>query len=251
MGEVNGLILEVKKKKEFSELPDAIVERALFSSKNNIKETRSLLRKYFGVFMTNKVIKGKNEEILKSHISSKKRDYQILYLKICEIVGGKIESIIDLGCGANGFSYPFLLDKFGEINYLGVEATGQITKSTNNFFKSKNFTSAKLICEDIFDLENIKKIANSTKSPKIIFIFQVIDALESAERNFSKKLLLEIKENVGSHDFIIISNSLKSISGRKEFYSNRDWLKNFLRENFLVIETFNLFDEEFLVVKKK
>ncbi len=44
------LIREVKKKKEFSGLPDSVVARALGESDDDIKKARSLLRKYFGVF---------------------------------------------------------------------------------------------------------------------------------------------------------------------------------------------------------
>ena len=45
------LVGEVKKKKGFSGLPDSVVERALMESEDDVKETRSLLRKYFGVFL--------------------------------------------------------------------------------------------------------------------------------------------------------------------------------------------------------
>ena len=55
------LIREVKKKKEFSGLPDSVVKRALAESGDDVKEARSLLRKYFGVFLTNRVLKGKGD----------------------------------------------------------------------------------------------------------------------------------------------------------------------------------------------
>lgn len=66
-------ILEIKKKREFSKLPDSIVERVATGTES-VKEARALLRKYFGVFLTNRVIKGKGtfEEILSAHISSKR-----------------------------------------------------------------------------------------------------------------------------------------------------------------------------------
>ena len=62
------LIDEVKKKKEFSGLPDSIVERALSESGEDIKESRKLLRKYFGVFLTNRVLKKKGNKLESSNL---------------------------------------------------------------------------------------------------------------------------------------------------------------------------------------
>ena len=62
---------KVKQKREFSQLPDSIIERALKKSDGDVKEARSILRKYFGVFLTNKVLKMSGEELLKIHFSKR------------------------------------------------------------------------------------------------------------------------------------------------------------------------------------
>ncbi len=245
------IISEVKKKKIFESLPNSLVEKALILNKNSVKETRAFLRKYFGVFLTNKVVKGLDEKVLESHISSKKRNYELLYSKIHEIAGEGLKCIIDLGCGANGFSYPFVLREFGNISYTGVEAVGQITKNTNIFLEKNKFSEATVQTGDLFDLEKVKKIILNSNSKKIILLLQVIDALEKVERNFSKKLLLEIKSCLKDCDILLISNPLRSISGKREFYSNRDWLKNFLEENFEVAGIYEMFEEEFIFLRKK
>ena len=79
-------IEKIKQKKEFSGLPDSIVERAAKMAKGDVKESRALLRKYFGVFLTNRVLKGKGsvDEILSTHMSSKKRNYEKFYSEIFE-----------------------------------------------------------------------------------------------------------------------------------------------------------------------
>jgi hypothetical protein len=197
--------------------------------------------------MTNKVLKLTDKEILSSHISSKKRDYNYFYSWLHQSIG-EINSIIDLGCGVNGFSYPFILNEFGEINYLGVEATGQIVSNTNLFFKKNNFSSAKLIWEDLFSLSNIQEIINKSYGKKVIFLLQVVDALESIERNFSKKLLLEIKGLLSKSDFIVLSNSTRSISGKSKFSSNRDWLEFFLRQNFQIVNVTEMFNEKYFLI---
>ena len=98
--ENKNLVEQVKKKKEFSELPDSVVVLALEKSGDDVKKAREILRKYFGVFLTNKVVKGTSEDVLERHISTRNRDYKELYSKI--LTGGE-KAVIDLGCGVNGF----------------------------------------------------------------------------------------------------------------------------------------------------
>lgn len=246
----NNFISDVKKKKEFSGLPDSVVERALTLNKDNIKETRAFLRKYFGVFLTNKVIKGRDENILASHISSKKRDYLEFYSRIFENEKN-FKSVLDIGCGANGFSYGFLKKVIGDVNYLGLEASNQIIESTNQFFKTNNFSSAKCVQFDILELDSLLATLKSNKSPKAIFLFQVIDALEKLEPNFSKILLKKISENLKEEDLIVISNPTKSISGKNKFFNKRNWLADFFEENFKIVDSFEMFDEELFLLKIK
>ena len=120
---------EVRKKKEFSELPNSIIKRALRESDNDVKETRKLLRKYFGVFLTNKVLKRRGD-LLKHHASSKKRNYEKFYIEIFRDIKN-VDTVVDLGCGANGFSYEYLP---GDVIYIGVEAAGQLVDYMNAYF---------------------------------------------------------------------------------------------------------------------
>ncbi len=244
-----GLINEVKLKREFSKLPDSIIEKALNSSNENVKEARAFLRKYFGVFLTNKVLKGKTEEVLESHISSKLRDYGEFYPRIFQ--NKKFNSVIDLGCGANGFSYNFLREELGEIDYVGVEASGQVVENTNEFFKNQKITQGKSICFDLFNKETVLELIKKSKEPRAILLLQVVDALESVERNFSKELLLGIQDFLTSEDLIVLTMPLNSISGRKKFEARRSWISIFLEENFVVKDDFNLGNERIFLVRKK
>ncbi len=243
------LTLEVKKKKEVSQLPDSLIRRALEICSEDVKETRALLRKFFGVFLTNKVFKLGDESVLNSHISSKGRDYEEFYELLFK-EGTQFESVIDIGCGVNGFSYSFVKERLGDVDYVGIEAVGQLVDKMNLFFKEKEYTNAKAICLDVFDLEEIGKSFSEVKSPRAIFLFQVIDALEGFEKDFSKKLLLSLKENISSKDVIFISMPMKSISGKTKFEAKRGWLRWFLEENFQV-EEFFIGDERVFECKRK
>ena len=241
------IIEEIKKKKEFSELPDSLVERVAKKTKGNVKSSRAFLRKYFGVFLTNKILKGKlnEEEILERHISTKNRDYKKLYKKIFD--SEKVSTVIDLGCGVNGFSYKYLREVLGDVRYVGVEAVGQLVRQMNNYFNREKFNAiAKQM--DLFDVKEVRKILARQKKPRVVFLFQVIDALESIEKNFSKKFLLEIKNY---SEKIVLSYSLKSLSGKKVFKVQRKWLVNFIKENFILEKEFEIDGEKFLIFGKK
>ncbi len=242
------MIEEVKRKKEFSQLPNSIVDRAVKISEGDVKKSRALLRKYFGVFLTNKILKGKmiGEEILKHHISSKKRNYDKFYGEIFEDFND-VGSVIDLGSGVNGFSYPYLKKIIGDVDYLGFEASGQIVRQTNDYFLSENL-NGRTICKDLFEAKFILKKLQMMKKPRVVFMFQLIDALENLRKNFSKEFILKISSEC---EFIVLTFPLESISGRKKFLIERKWLVNFLFNEFNVLKDFKMFGEQIFVFRKK
>jgi len=246
MNEEENLSREVKRKREFSELPNSLIEKALEAKKGDVKETRAFLRKYFGVFLTNKVLKLEDEEILKRHVSSKERNYSDIYGRI---LSGNERTVIDLGAGVNGFSFPFIKKKSQEARYIGIEATGQLARKMQKYFEKNKF-DAEAVCLDLFESEEVMKIIRKENKQRAIFLFNVIDALESFEWNYSKKLLTAIKREMGEEDRIIISFPTQSLSGKRKFFAKRDWLIDFLKENFVLIDDFEFSGEKFLVVGK-
>jgi hypothetical protein len=246
------LVDEVKKKREFSKLPDSVVERAIGIVGDDVKEVRALLRKYFGVFLTNRVLKGKGD-LLGSHMSSKKRDYEKFYGEIFlqEGMGAEymrnISSVIDLGAGVNGFSYGYLKDAIGPVKYVAVEAAGQEVDHMNNYFEENDF-NAEAFCLDLFDAEKIKGVLRKQGRDRVVFLFQVVDALENLEKDFSKKFLLEISKEC---EWIVLSLPTESLGGRKKFAVQRKWIMDFLGENFLIEKAFAMFGEKIIILKNK
>lgn len=252
---MNNLISEVKKKREMSGLPDSLVEKVLddleegLDDKTKVKETRAKLRKYFGVFLTNKIIKPKNlgdyKMILKSHKSSAKRDYNDFYDKLFDVK--KFETVVDLGCGVNGFSYPYLLEENKNIQYVGVEASKVLVDNMNKFFKEEKY-DAKAIWLNLLEIEKVKEILGSVKERKCIFCFQVIDALEKMKENYGSYFLEEILKMISKDDLLIVSFPLSNLSGRRELAVKRNWLIKFLEEKANVKEI-SLFEEKFLIIE--
>jgi hypothetical protein len=256
------IIEEIKKKREFSGLPDSIVERAAEMAKGDVKESRALLRKYFGVFLTNKVLKGRGsaEDLLKAHMSSKKRDYEEFYREIFSGIfknpssekslrGSEgLVSIIDLGAGVNGFSYPSLRIVFGDVHYLAVEASGQLVKHMNDYFRDRGFEKAHALREDLFNVEKVVGLLRKQKKPRVVFMFQVVDALENLERDFSKKFISEISSEC---EKIVLTLPTESLGGRKKFAVQRKWIIDFLEEYFVIEKDFKSNGERIIVIGKK
>jgi hypothetical protein len=244
-------------KKEFSDLPKRDVEKVygLFDKEHlieeeKIKKTRDMLRKVYFAFgslkLLNKNIIDKKgvDEILKKHISTLERFdfYNELYgMLLKDISSG---TIIDLGAGINGLSYNF----FGKsLDYVGIEAVGQLADLMNYHFKTKGIENAGAIHESLFELEKIKKLISQTSKPRVIFLFKTIDSLEMVERDYSKKLLKEIVPLV---DRVIVSFATKSLISKKPFKVKRYWFENFVKETFNVLEDFELGNERYIVFEK-
>jgi hypothetical protein len=117
-----------------------------------------------------------------------------------------------------------------------------------NFYFKKNDLNAKAIHESLFNLDKIKGLIEKSKDKRIIFLFKVIDSLEMIERDYSKKLLKEVTPLC---DRIIISFATKSMLRQDKFKVNRKWIIDFIKENFELIEDFNLRNERYIIFKAK
>src|SRR3989344_3251389 len=262
------LLQKITEKKEFSQLPKKDVELAFshfekreVGDEEKIKLTRELLHKVFGAFTSQKLLspKNKNEEwILRKHLSTRERldYYPELYKKLLANYKDKKISIVYLGAGVNGFSYKYFLKN---TTYLGIEAVGQLVNLMNFYFNDSprddsgeppavpsgepKKLNAKAIHESLFELEKIKKIITEAKKPKIIFLFKVLDSLEMLERDYSKKLLLGIVSLV---DRVVVSFATRSMIRKKEFKAKRNWILDFIRENFKILDDFEIGGERYI-----
>jgi hypothetical protein len=253
----NEIIEEIKGKREFSQLPEKDIEMAYeqfekrqASEEEKIRLTKELLRKVFSAFISKKLLSLKEKEpewILRKHISTLERlnYYKEIYQKIFK--EHKKASVIDLGAGINGFSYNYFKDEGIEVDYTAIESVGQLVELMNFYFK-KNKLNGKGIHLSLFELEKVEKIIREKKKPKFVFLFKVIDALESLKRDYSKELISEI---VKISDKIIVSFPTKSLGNRQKFKANRSWISEFIYENFIVSDDFELGGERYLVFNKE
>jgi hypothetical protein len=250
------VMAKIISKKEFSKIPEKDIflaygkfEKRQCSEEEKIRLTRDLLRKVYSAFTSGKLlnVKDKSEEwFLRKHLSTRERFdyYPELYKKLAGSM--KEYSLIDLGSGINGFSYKFF-PKNSKVNYSAVEAIGQFVELMNFYFKKSNL-NVRAIHESLFNIKKIKELIEECKKPRIIFLFKVIDSLEMLERDYSKRLLEEITPLC---EKVVISFATKSMIKKDRFRANRSWIINFIKENFELLENFEMGNEKYIVFKSK
>lgn len=257
------LIEKIKKKKEYSEIPDKDVLMILekyrgtgWGEEELIKKARNKLHKMYSSTVSRKILnsnilnKKTNEEILKKHLSTMERfeNYNKIYEKLFFDMSHKsgMVSVIDLGAGINGLSFNFLKKHIK--GYIAVEAVGQLVNLTNEYFEKAKIPNGKAVHESLFSLNKIKKIIEDSEGPKVVFLFKVLDSLEMLERNYSKRL---IKEILPLSERIIVSFATESFAKRKKFNVTRKWFEEFLeQENVLIKKDFEISGERYIILEQ-
>src|SRR5712692_2901218 len=64
--------------------------------------------------------------------------------KLMEIADLRNRRVLDLGCGIGAF-YPFLVEKFGELDYTGIDLVPEMVD-----FATKKYPRARFLCQDLF-----------------------------------------------------------------------------------------------------
>jgi hypothetical protein len=269
------ILEEIRKKREFSQLPERDIELAYkqfekrqASEEEKIKLTKELLRKLFSAFVSKKLLSLKEKEpewILRKHISTKERlpYYEQIYKRILnenkkasiiDLVREDLTSsnanrlsVVDLGAGINGFSYKFFKKIGIDANYIGIESVGQLADLTNFYFK-KNKLKANAVHLSLFEKDKVLKLIKKERKPKVVFLFKVIDALEDLKRDYSKELLFDITPLA---DKVVVSFATKSLGNRQAFKVKRNWILDFIKDNFNILDDFEIGGEHYVVFEKK
>jgi hypothetical protein len=253
------LIGWIMKKPQYAELPRKDVEmvfkqfkREKHSDEEIKKLVREKLRMLYSSFSGKKLFlwKGKSaDDVLKKHLSTRERykHYEEIYSQILNNLPGKI-SVVDLGAGVNGFSYDYFKKIGFDVDYLAVEAIGQLVDLMQEYFEREKIPG-KSYHGSLFDQEFLKEIIAKTKKPRVVFLFKVLDSLESVERNYSHRLIDFLFEKCGA-ERIVISFATRSMFARRKFYINRKWLTDFLQEKYSITDDFDIGGERYIVVGK-
>ena len=250
------LLEEVKRKKEYRGLSDDFVSRILVDvsrqydlskekeRKKVVKETRAKLRELYWAFRTRNFHRKEKyleamkawddlescEKILNVHLSSKERldYYPKLYKKIRQHVNFK--TVLDVGCGLNVFSLPWM----GDVQYYGIDVNREDTEFCNKYLGKFGKPGA----VRWGDVLSFGKFIQSD----VCFMFKSLEGFEALERGTTAKLLKKIPAR-----YIVASFATQSLGGKKKISSRRlKWFEDLVP----VEEKFKLGQEIYYVVRR-
>ena len=272
------LLSVIKQKRELQDLEDRFVldelssylkknrvieEKVaiLFNSRSQvykqiIKEVRSNLRKRYGLFrsqssksahylsaLENPLQTKAVNSILSIHSSTKERlaYYDVLYSKIFAITK-KPKRIVDLGCGLNPFSYPYM--KLHYLSYYAYDVSKKEIDLINVYFKKiKEMVPSFQGQAFVHDIVNVVKIPQSD----VAFLFKVTDLLDQGKgHKATEKVLTQLNAR-----YVVISFATKTMSGKKMTAPHRRWMEWLCKRLAYSYTILSFENEIFYVIEKK
>ena len=269
---IKKLIAKIKEKKEFSGIEDRFIraEAIKYLEKNpkalqavseertrsedykkTIKHVRAVLRRIYGVFLTKAtqerekyLAEGKYGKILQTHLSTKERLplYPVIYDKIFAITG-KPAIILDLGCGLNPVSYPYMEVK---AEYYASELTDADCKFLEKCFEKMKI-KGKAVPLDLTEAASNPELLKQFPKADICFLFKVLDEIERKKgRKTSEALIKAIDAK-----YLVISFATKKVTGKPMKYPYRRWLEQMLTRLGYEFEIIKESNEIFYIVQKE
>lgn len=248
------LIQDIKRKKELRSIDDIFVQEHLTklliqepkilkslqencNSKSKsyasvVKNVRSQLRRVYGLFRDDPkerkrlvqelFISAKEkrnyllEQILSTHSSTQERLplYKKLYAKIFTITG-KPKTILDLGCGINPFSFPYMNLK--ECIYYAYDINEEEIEAINRYFhllhKENSLFTGKAMVSDIINA--------SFPKADLCFLLKMTDVIDKGKgHKRTEELLTKIPAK-----FVVVSFATKTMSGKAMTAPRRSWME--------------------------
>ncbi len=279
--QITTLIQEIKKKKELQHITDPFVQEYLsrylqqeskllkslaenFNPKSKaytavIKNVRAQLRRVYGLFRDDaekrktllqqllKTSAAKRsaliEQILATHSSTQERLslYENLYAKIFSITR-KPKTILDLGCGINPFSLPYM--KLSQCTYYAYDINEEEIQSINQYFQilhqENSSFQGKAVVADITAANLIFPKAD------LAFLFKMTDVIDKGKGHTkTEELLKRIPAK-----YAVISFATKTMSGKAMTAPRRSWMEWLCKRLGYEYSILEFPNELFYVIKK-
>jgi 16S rRNA (guanine(1405)-N(7))-methyltransferase len=183
-----------------------------------------------------------HREILHCHTSTRERlsFYEDLYREIFEITGVPAR-ILDLGCGLNPVSVPFMHLK--DITYIASDFTQGDCEFLHGYFDVVGL-KGEVVQLDLLEDKDLKKL-QSLEFVDVCFMFKLADILDRKRHKRSELVLQAVNSR-----YIIVSFSTKTISGQPMDRPRRGWFEMMLKRLGYLYEVIEKKNEIFYVVKK-
>ncbi len=214
--------------------------------KEIIKKVREKLRLEYGMFSEDlskreKILsckhKNLSDELLEIHKSTKERIniYPFIYQKIFSITG-KPKSILDLGCGMNPVSYPYMKIK---LKYYASELNKKDCEFLEKYFKLMKI-KGKAFAIDLKRPNLLKKL----KSVDVCFLFKVLDTIEKKGHKLAEEIITKVKAK-----YIVVSFATQKLGGKPMKHAYRGWLERMLDRLGYKFKIINEKNEIFYIIK--
>lgn len=228
------------------------------SEKLVIKSIKNRIHQIHGAFLTesgnmkafdylNELKDGKSDntlkdiclQILKLHASTNERinTYDNFYKALFEVTG-KPKSILDIACGFNPFSIPWM-DLSDQANYCAVDLDLTTVDLLNKFFEIIKWPG-KAICRDII-------YSVPEREADVAFLFKILPLVERQKTAYGLKLMNRLNAK-----YIVVTFPIKSMSGKNKgmygFYS--EYFKNLTGECFKIHKEILLGNELIYIISK-
>jgi len=225
--------------------------------KTMLKHLRRVLHEVYGIFNVSKrslaeldahLKKTKHLDakaldiharILQSHKSTQERfpSYAPFYVSLFRVTG-KPKTILDLACGLNPLSFPWM--RLDEVTYYAYELSPDDASFIQSYFDiMKKYSGLR---GRAFSADLLK--APMLPSCDVCFLFKALDSLESLRKGISLDLITLIDAK-----FIVVSFPTRSISGKKRL-KERFWFLKIVDDLGYSYKTIELENEIFYVVVK-
>jgi 16S rRNA (guanine(1405)-N(7))-methyltransferase len=292
---IDSLITDIRKKKEFSSIEEAIVfhevikeirksskttkilsERSLDKIqkakeyKHILKEVRGTLHRLYGMYQIQddkdrheildkikkeikqeKPTKSKllelHNELMRTHSSTEERlsDYPTLYSKIFKFTK-KPKSIIDVGCGFNPISLPYMNLK--ELNYNAMDISLGDVDFLKEYFsvvKKQYGVKGKASVLNLLNAKN-ENVFKGIRKVDVAFLFKV---LEIVEMNKKHKISENIIETIPAK-WVVVSFPTKTLTKKLMNHIRRGWMHRMLERLKYEYHIIKEKNELFFVIKK-
>jgi 16S rRNA (guanine(1405)-N(7))-methyltransferase len=214
-----------------------------------LKEVRSLLRDVYGMFIMDDyddmedALDALREDqslanhcsLLGMHRSSKERlpFYEKIYDQLFDITG-QPDSVMDLACGLNPFSYPFIP---GDPAYYASDISPDLIDYINTYFEMRSIEGQAFV----FDLMEFRPNAMTAFAHvDVCFLFKALDTLETLNWGYSEYLIEHLPA-----DYIVVSFPRQSLGGKQIADDKREWFEDMVDG----YESFSVPNELFYVVE--
>ena len=227
--------------------------------KELVKLVRAILRRTCGVFQLaeagerkqlfdelrkNPVSIELHEKILATHLSSAERlnDYESIYQSIFAVTG-KPKIVLDLGCGLNPVSLPWM--KLDTVEYHASDLNKDDCDFVNEYFAIEKITG-KAVQLNLIDLKQDKMLLARFPKADVCFLFKILETIELTKSHRISELLLL----AAPARYIVASFATKTAGGDRMRNPRRGWIEYMIVRLGFSFEKFETENEIFYIIKK-